>query len=97
MNSRNHHMFSSVSEWIVSTAGGLKSKNARAVACGAAANLELSPAAIPGLSSASFVSATACGDVAMSYQRHGGDMCGKTPEGQSAARPGAPVVEDLVR
>jgi hypothetical protein len=96
MNSRNHHMFSSVSEWIVREVGGVRGGDV-AAACGlSSAALEMHPAALVGVSAATVRMQSRCGDVRLSYQRHGGVQCVRAPEGRSSVREGGPVVHDAV-
>lgn len=81
MNSRNHHMFSSISEFIVTAAGGVDNLNCRD-------GLTFRPASALSVSSASVEVRSACGPVTSSYVRSGGVQCARVPESRSASRPG---------
>ncbi|EGD77228.1 hypothetical protein PTSG_08321 [Salpingoeca rosetta] len=71
MNSRNHHMFSSISGWLITYVGGL-----RHVACGS--TLLMAPA-FHGLSSTSVSLNTTCGRVAVSHVQIGGTHRASVP------------------
>lgn len=89
MNSRNHHMFSSISEFIVTTAGGIDEFSCKRLSV-------LRPARVLGISWAHTSAGVECGDVHLSYRRAGGVQCAKVPEGRSEVNPMLPVVEDVV-
>jgi len=89
MNSRNHHMFSSVSEFIVTTASGIDEFSCTRLSA-------LKPAQTLGISWADTTVGVACGDMHMRYRRTGGVQCAKVPEGRSEMRPNMIVVEDYV-
>lgn len=93
MNSRNHHMFSSISAWLVRSIGGF-----RDFTCGGDARppLRLAPAAALGVAWANTSTTLPCGRARLAYRRHGGVQCTTVPEGRSSAHPGAPVVADAV-
>lgn len=86
--SRNHHMFSSISEFIVKAVSGITD-----VSC--AAPLTLRPAQALGVSAAHTTLTTECGDVTLEYQRTGGVQCARVPEGRSMSRPGFREVADV--
>lgn len=67
MNSRNHHMFSSISGWLLRDVAGLGNVGS-AAACGLQ-QLSLKPASFFGVSSVAASVDTPCGKVALSYQR----------------------------
>ncbi len=74
-------MFSSISEFIVTAAGGVDNLNCRN-------GLTFRPASALSVSSASVEVRSACGPVAASYVRSGGVQCARVPESRSASRPG---------
>ena len=88
MNSRNHHMFSSVSEFIVKGASGISD-----FSC--VTPLTLRPAQVLGITWANTNVMTACGTVKMAYQRTGTLQCVKIPEGRSILNPVLEVVPDM--
>lgn len=69
MNSRNHHMFSSISAWMVQNVGGITSGQA------SEQPLELLAASSTSVSSCDTELQTCHGDVSFSYQRTGGTQC----------------------
>ena len=83
MDSRNHHMFSSVSGWMVTDMVGLsqdpKSVGFKEITFRPAPSLELSGAS---------VNLEYPKSVHFSWRRSGGIQCGKAAEGQSKLRPG---------
>lgn len=85
MNSRNHHMFSSVSQFIVSGVGGVGDR----ISCSPDTPLALHPAPVLGVSRADTRVQTRCGEVRLTYERAGGVQCGQAIEGRSALRPHA--------
>ena len=85
MDSRNHHMFSSVSGWMMTDMVGLQqpqgSVGFRDIHFHPAQSLELSAAS---------VQLQHPKPVRLSWQRSGGVQCGKAAEDQSSLRPGLP-------
>jgi len=79
MNSRNHHMFSSVSAWLYALAG--ISQNASSFGL---TTLELHPASVNGLSSASAHVLGVRGRSSMRWTVNGGEQCALAPENQVA-------------
>jgi len=74
MNSRNHHMFSSISAWFVQYLAGLQS-----VSCSArTAHVRLGATS---LRSTHVQRTLPCGSVAVDFERHGGKQCAVVPEG----------------
>ena len=91
MNSRNHHMFSSISAWLLAHVGGMGQASA-AHFCNAAdsprtAPLDLRPAAVAGIRHAATTLTTSCGDVHLAYTRHGGVQCVRSPAAPAPAAP----------
>ena len=70
----NHHMFSSISAWLVQTVGGVQGN----LACGGEP-LRMVPATALGVSRANTTVETECGTVRLAYQRHGGRQCVRAP------------------
>lgn len=98
MNSRNHHMFSSISAWIVQGVGGVDAAAAGA-ACATAGDdvtdITLAAAPVLGVSRATTTLRSHCGETTLSYKRTGGIQCAVAPEGVSSSRPGVPHVDDV--
>jgi hypothetical protein len=80
MNSRNHHMFSSVSAWLYSLAGITQDSSSFGLT-----NLELRPASVNGLSSANARVMGVRGLSSMSWRVDGGTQCALAPENQLAS------------
>ena len=80
-------MFSALSEFIVTAVSGVSDFSCRGP-------LVLRPAQAYSVSAADTAIDTACGRVAVAYQRTGGVQCGLLPEGRSVSRPGFPSVAD---
>ncbi|EDQ88445.1 uncharacterized protein MONBRDRAFT_8914 [Monosiga brevicollis MX1] len=76
MNSRNHHMFSSISAWLVTEVGGLKNLDCTQQ------TFTLRPSFSTLLSGVEASRETACGRVSMRYQRVGGRHILQHPEGR---------------
>jgi len=96
MNSRNHHMFSSLSAWLVTEVGGIKDPAPLKVCgAGAAGPVRLAPAQLQGVAAADTTISTPCGDVKLAYQRHGGSQCARQPEGRSVSSPLSPILPPL--
>ena len=85
MNSRNHHMFSSISSYVKSQAAGLVLPKGT---CGSD-TIYFRPASVLGLSH-STVSLQFPKPVHLSWQRNGGIQCSKSPENQSPMSPTLP-------
>ena len=81
MNSRNHHMFSSFTKYLVEHPGGL-AQRPNSVGFH---DLVLTPAHTRGLSGATVESLLDHGEVNLTWERAGGLQCTKTPEGDTAA------------
>jgi alpha-L-rhamnosidase len=79
MNSRNHHMFSSVSAWLYDLAGISQSPLSFGLT-----NLELHPASVSGLSSANAHVLGIRGRSFMRWTVSGGQQCALAPENQMA-------------
>eukprot|EP00051_Salpingoeca_urceolata_P031279 m.11050 g.11050 ORF g.11050 m.11050 type:complete len:1055 (-) comp3918_c0_seq1:182-3346(-) len=88
MNSRNHHMFSSLSAWLVQRVGGVVMQGDERV------GVELEACSVAGVSRATTTVRSHRGDVHLSYARHGGVQCLKLPETRSAQRPLARAAVD---
>ena len=90
MDSRNHHMFSSVSGWMMTEMVGLEipkgSYGFKEVHFHPARTLDLSHAS---------VSLKQPKPVRMTWQRNGGIQCAKSPEDQSSINPGLPKHDGL--
>lgn len=80
MNSRNHHMFSSVSAWLYTLAGISQGSSSFGLT-----NLELYPASVNGLSAANARVMGVRGPSAMSWNVDGGKQCALAPENQMAS------------
>eukprot|EP00039_Didymoeca_costata_P007980 m.106752 g.106752 ORF g.106752 m.106752 type:complete len:1146 (-) comp13901_c0_seq1:23-3460(-) len=78
MNSRNHHMFSSFSLYIVQHLAGL-SQTENSVGF---EHLKLEAASTVGLSGANTSSLLSNGEVIFNWERSGGIQCAKVPEGE---------------
>jgi len=78
MNSRNHHMFSSISEWIVKTIGG-----AKGLSCQANQTINFHAAPVQGISWSTLTVGSPCGSFMHKYARHGGTQCQKIPVSRS--------------
>jgi hypothetical protein len=76
MNSRNHHMFSSFSHYLVSSVAGLSQQPGSS---GYTQPL-FAPASSLGLSAAEATLSLSHGDIAIQWQRHGGVQCSKAAE-----------------
>ncbi|XP_065832059.1 alpha-L-rhamnosidase-like isoform X2 [Oscarella lobularis] len=90
MNSRNHHMFSSVAWWIRMELGGVQPTSSFNDV------LQIYVARTPGLSyvnSAEY--RVTSGRIAYSWQRQGGIQCRTVPENQSPSNPTLPKHADL--
>ena len=85
MNSRNHHMFSSISAWLLTSVGSLDATGGEAACDGA--EIELRPAASLGVSFASTQRVTRCGQVRLEYRRHGGLQCARVPASPAPTAP----------
>lgn len=72
MNSRNHHMFSSISKWIVQTIGGIEGS-----LCKANQAIRFHAAPAQGISWSSLKIESSCGLFKHKYRRHGGTQCSK--------------------
>ena len=79
MNSRNHHMWSSYSHYVVQRLGGI------APAAAGYRDVLLEPATTLGLSAANVSLAHAHGVTAHAWRRHGGRQCAKAAAGRAAA------------
>jgi alpha-L-rhamnosidase len=80
MNSRNHHMFSSVSAWLYALAGISQNSSSFGLT-----TLELHPASVNGLSSASVHVLGVRGRSHMRWTVSGGEQCALAPENQAAS------------
>jgi hypothetical protein len=87
MDSRNHHMYSSVSGWMVTDMAGLSLKKRFK-------EIHFHPARALGLSHVS-VSLEHPKPVHLSWQRNGGIQCAKQAENQSPINPNLPKHNDL--
>lgn len=74
MNSRNHHMFSSISAWFVQHVSGLQNINC------ASRTAQIRLGAVP-LRSTHLKRELPCGEVSVDFERHGGSQCLVVPEG----------------
>jgi alpha-L-rhamnosidase len=77
MNSRNHHMFSSVSAWLYALAGISQDTSSFGLT-----NLKLYPASVNGLSSANAQVMGVRGRSYMRWNVNGGQQCALAPENQ---------------
>ena len=91
MDSRNHHMFSSISAYIKSQAGGLIQPKGSS----GFDKIHFYPASVLGLRYAN-VSYQFPKPVSISWQRSGGIQCAKSPEDQSPKNPTLPKHGGLV-
>eukprot|EP00050_Salpingoeca_kvevrii_P010878 m.11086 g.11086 ORF g.11086 m.11086 type:complete len:1023 (-) comp3129_c0_seq1:88-3156(-) len=73
MNSRNHHMFSSISAWLVQSIGGISNLHGFDA-------IEMQPAAARAVSRAETTLDTKWGQTHLAYRRIGGIQCIKMPE-----------------
>jgi len=87
MDSRNHHMFSSISGWMVTDMAGLLASNGQK-------EFHFHPARSLGLSHAS-ISLQHPRIVSLSWRRNGGVQCAKQAENQSPLNPNLPKHDDL--
>ena len=90
MNSRNHHMYSSVSGWLLTDLAGIKT----AEGTFGYKEIHFHPARLLGLSQAT-VSLKYPKPVHISWQRNGGVQCAKSPEDQSSLNPTLPKHDGL--
>ena len=88
MDSRNHHMYSSVSGWMVTYMSGL-------IPTKGFKEIHSHPARALGLSHVS-VSLEHPKPVHLSWQRNGGIQCAKQAENQSPLNPNLPKYDDLI-
>ena len=88
MNSRNHHMFSSISAWLVTDMSGLSLDKGYD-------EIHFHPARALGLSHAS-VSLQYPKPMSLSWRRSGGIQCAKQAENRSPLNPNLPKNEDLI-
>lgn len=87
MDSRNHHMFSSISGWLVTNMAGISIRPG-------IKEIHYRPAQALGLSHVS-VSLENPGPVHFSWRRNGGIQCAKQAENQSPLNPNLPKHDDL--
>ncbi len=87
MNSRNHHMFSSISGWLLTDMAGLSLEKGYD-------EIHFHPARALGLSYAS-VSLENPKPVSLTWRRSGGVQCAKQVENHSPLNPNLPLIEDL--
>ena len=85
MDSRNHHMFSSVSGWMITDMVGLQLPKGSF----GFQNIHFHPARFLGLSEAA-VTLDSPKPVRLSWKRSGGIQCGRVAEDQSSHHPGLP-------
>jgi hypothetical protein len=94
MNSRNHHMFSSISAWFVQHVSGLQNINC------ASQTAQVRLGAVP-LRSTHVKRELPCGEVSVDFERHGGSQCLVVPEGAesvlSCGRNGEVILESSLR
>jgi hypothetical protein len=81
MNSRNHHMWSSYSHYLVASVAGL----AQQPSSSGYREVLFSPASSLGLSAAEASISLSHGDVAIQWQRHGGVQCSKAAEDRTVS------------
>ncbi len=86
-NSRNHHMFSSISGWLLTDMAGLSLEKGYD-------EIHFHPARALGLSYAS-VSLENPKPVSLTWRRSGGVQCAKQVENRSPLNPNLPLIEDL--
>ena len=87
MDSRNHHMYSSVSGWMVTDMAGLSARRGYE-------EIHFYPARALGLSHVS-ISLEQPKPIHLSWRRSGGVQCAKRAENQSPLRPNLPKHDDL--
>ena len=89
MDSRNHHMFSCISSWMVTDMAGISVSNSKGYD-----KIHFHPARALGLSRVS-VSLEHPKPVHLSWRRNGGVQCAKQAENQSPLNPNLPKHDDL--
>ena len=85
MNSRNHHMWSSFSAYLVRSVAGVDPSAASAAASAAASPLMLRPATVAGISGAEVEMALPSGTVSMAWRNHGGTQTDRAAGGVGGA------------